>query len=41
MTPLLAEAARDFVSFLLALNEAVKGKQLSDSCSVRWPALLL
>lgn len=39
--------ARDFVGFLLALNEAVKGKQLSDRCHVRpgmgwgvggWPA---
>lgn len=29
-----SEAARDFVSFILALNEAVKGKQLSDSCEV-------
>ena len=29
------------MSFLLALNEAVKGKQLSDSCPVRWPALVL
>lgn len=34
MLPCLAEAARDFVSFILALNEAVKGKQLSDSCPV-------
>jgi serine/threonine-protein phosphatase 2A activator len=29
---LRSEAARDFVSFILALNEAVKGKQLSDTC---------
>lgn len=27
--------ARDFVGFVLALNEAVKGRQLSDRCHVR------
>lgn len=32
---LQSAAARDFVSFLLALNEAVKGRQLSDPCEVR------
>lgn len=31
---LRSEAARDFVGFVLALNEAVKGKQLSDRCEV-------
>ena len=30
-------AARDYESFLLALNEAVKGRQLSDPCEVRAP----
>jgi hypothetical protein len=29
-----SDTARDFVCFVLALNEAVKGKQLSDSCEV-------
>lgn len=26
---------QDFVAFLLALNDAVKGRQLSDPCHVR------
>jgi hypothetical protein len=31
---LRSEAARDFMSFVLALSEAVRGKQLSDPCQV-------
>lgn len=31
---LSSEAAKDFVAYILALNEAVKGRQLSDSCHV-------
>lgn len=32
---LRSTTARDFVGFVLALNEAVKGRQLSDPCHVR------
>lgn len=32
---LRSETARDFVSFILALNEAAKGRSLSDACHVR------
>ena len=31
---LQSEAAKDFVGYILALNEAVKGRQLSDACHV-------
>ena len=31
---LQSQAASDFVGFILALNEAIKGKQLSDPCHV-------